>query len=117
MGVLMLELGQTTTPTGGSQNVMGLFPIALLLGMLVFMFLSARSQKKRDQRAKDDMYSRMTRNDRVLTIGGIIGTVMSVKDNEVVLKVDETTNTKMTFLKTSVQRILADDQAAPSDKR
>ena len=118
MDVLMLQLGQTTTPTGGTPNpISGLFPIALMLGLVVFMLLSSRSQKKRDQRAKDDMYSRMARNDRVLTIGGIIGTVMSVKDNEVVLKVDETTNTKMTFLKTSVQRILADEQTAPADKR
>ena len=117
MDVLMLFVGQTTTPTGGSQNVMGLFPIALMLGLVVFMLLSARSQKKREQREKESMYSRMTRNDRVLTIGGIIGTVMSVKDNEVVLKVDETTNTKMTFLKTSVQRILADDQPATAEKR
>ena len=122
MGVLMLELGQTTTPTGGSPNPMGnpmgnMFFFALMLGFIVFMLLTTRSQKKRDQRAKDDMYSRLTRNDRVLTIGGIIGTVMSVKDNEVVLKVDETTNTKMTFLKTSVQRILADDPTSPADKR
>jgi preprotein translocase subunit YajC len=113
---VMLLLGQSA-PTGGSQGAMSLFPIALMLGLVVFMLLSARSQKKREQRAKEDMYSRMARNDRVLTIGGIIGTIMSVKDNEVVLKVDETTNTKMTFLKTSVQRILADDQTATPEKR
>ena len=116
MDVLIFFVGQTTPPTGGSPT-MGLFPIALMLGLVVFMLLSARSQKKREQREKAEMYSRMAKNDRVLTIGGIIGTVMSVRDNEVVLKVDETTNTKMTFLKTSVQRILADDQASPSDKR
>ena len=117
MDVLMLLIAQTTAPTGGSQGAMGLFPIALMLGLVVFMLLSARSQKKREQREKEAMYSRMTRNDRVLTIGGIIGTIMSVKDNEVVLKVDESTNTKMTFLKTSVQRILADDPTAPAEKR
>ena len=117
MDVLILLLGQTA-PTGGPQGAMSsLFPIALMLGLVVFMLLNARSQKKREQRAKEDMYSRMTRNDRVLTIGGIIGTVMSVKDNEVVLKVDETTNTKMTFLKTSVQRILADEPTSPGEKR
>lgn len=123
MDVLMLFvgqaiLGQTTPPAGPAPNpISGFFPIALMLGLVVFMLLSARSQKKREQRTKDDMYSRMTKNDRVLTIGGIIGTVMSVKDNEVVLKVDETTNTKMTFLKTSVQRILVDEPATLADKR
>ena len=117
MDVLMLLLGQTTPPSGGSPNAMGLFPIALMLGLVVFMLLSSRSQKKREQREKDEMHARMAKNDRVLTIGGIIGTVMSVRDGEVVLKVDETTNTKMTFLKTAVQRILADDQAAPAEKR
>ena len=116
MDVLMLQLGQAT-PTGGSSNAMGLFPIALMLGLVVFMLLSARSQKKRDQREKEDMYSRMAKNDRVLTIGGIIGTVMSVKDNEVIVKVDETTNTKMTFIKTAIQRILTDDQPATAEKR
>lgn len=122
MDVLKLLVGQSilgqTPPSGGSPSPMsGLFPIALMLGLMVFMLLSARSQKKREQREKDEMHSRMAKNDRVLTIGGIIGTVMSVRDNEVVLKVDETTNTKMTFLKTAVQRILADDQTAPAEKR
>ena len=122
MDVLMLLvvpsiLGQTP-PTGGSPNPMGsLFPIALMLGLVVFMLLSSRSAKKREQREKEEMYTRMAKNDRVLTIGGIIGTVMSVRDGEVVLKVDETTNTKMTFLKTAVQRILADEQAVPAEKR
>ena len=118
MDLVVRLLGQTTPPTGGAPNPMGgLFPIALMLGLVVFMLLSSRSQKKREQREKEDMYSRMAKNDRVLTIGGIIGTVMSVRDSEVVLKVDETTNTKMTFLKTAVQRILADEQAAPAEKR
>lgn len=121
MDVLMLLIGQSvlgqTTPTGGSPNAMGFFLPAVMLAFLAFMLLSARSQKKREQREKEDMYSRMGKNDRVLTIGGVIGTVMSVRDNEVVLKVDETTNTKMTFLKTAVQRILADETSAPADKR
>ena len=117
MDVLTHLLGQTTPTGGGSQGAMSLFPIALMLGLVAFMLLSARSQKKREHREKEEMHARMAKNDRVLTIGGIIGTVMSVKVNEVVLKVDETTNTKMTFLKTAVQRILTDDQPAPAEKR
>ena len=82
------------------------------MGLVVFMLLSARSQKKREQREKEDMYSRMAKNDRVLTVGGVIGTVLTVKDNEVILKVDETTNTKMTFVKSAIQRIISDMPSA-----
>ncbi len=93
------------------------FPIALMLALVVFMVLSSRSQKKREKRERDEMYARLSKNDRVLTIGGVIGTVISVKDSEVILKVDESTNTKMTFLKSSVQRIMTEDQSAPAKAR
>jgi preprotein translocase subunit YajC len=89
---------------------------ALLLAMLTFMLLSARSQKKREKREREEMHARMAKNDRVLTIGGVVGTVFQVKDNEVVLKVDESTNTKMTFVKTAIQRLITDDQDLGSDK-
>ena len=78
---------------------------------MMFMLLSARSQKKREKRTREEMFAGMARNDRVQTMGGVIGSVLSVKDDEVVLKVDESTNTKMTFVKTSVQRILSSESA------
>ena len=92
-----------------------LFPAAIM-GMVVFMLLSARSQKKREKREREEMYASMSRNDRVQTVGGVIGTILSVKDDEVVLKVDESTNTKMTFVKSSIQRILTTD-TLPSDRK
>jgi preprotein translocase YajC subunit len=42
----------------------------------------------------------------VVTIGGIVGTVVATRDDEVVLKVDESTNTKMTFVRKAIQRVL-----------
>ena len=105
-------VGQTTTPAGppgGAPNpVASFFPIALMVALVGFMLLTARSQKKREKRERDELHARLSKNDRVLTVGGVIGTVMSVKETEVVVKVDETTNTKITFLKTSIQRILED---------
>lgn len=85
-----------------------MFP-ALMVAMLVFFMLSSRSQRKREKKEKEDMHARLTRNDRVLTLGGIIGTIVGVKEDEVVLKVDESTNTKMTFIKSAIQRVLNDD--------
>jgi preprotein translocase subunit YajC len=103
-----------TSPTSPSPGNMWFLP-ALLVAFFVFIWMSSRSSRKREQRERDAMYARMGKNDRVLTIGGVIGTVLSVKENEVVVKVDESTNTKMTFLKSAIQRILS-DEGSPKPK-
>jgi preprotein translocase subunit YajC len=50
------------------------------------------------------------KSDRVMTIGGIIGSVVSVNDAEVTLKVDESANVKITFIRSAIQRVLQDDE-------
>jgi preprotein translocase subunit YajC len=116
----LIGLIAQTTPTGPTPRqpspAGGFFFFAMMMAFVAFLLLSSRSQKKREKRERDDMHARMAKNDRVLTVGGIIGTIVSVKDTEVVVKVDESTNTKMTFLKTSIQRILSDDQVSPAQK-
>ncbi|HNQ21673.1 MAG TPA: preprotein translocase subunit YajC [Phycisphaerae bacterium] len=102
---------QPASPFGG-----GLF-IAMMLALLVFMVMSSRSQRKREQRKREELYNRLAKNDRVLTVGGAIGTIVSVKDNEVVVKVDESTNTKMTFLKTAIQRVITDETDLTAEQK
>ena len=112
----MMQLLSQAAPPPDGTGAMQFFPIALMIAVVAFMLLTARSQRAREKRERDAMYSKLAKNDRVLTIGGIIGTVISLRDGEVVLKVDESTNTKMTFLKTAVQRILTDEPASESQK-
>ena len=118
----VLDVLAQAPPAGGTApqqpGAMAFLLPAMLVAMVVFLMLSSRSQRKREERDRQSMFARIGKNDRVLTVGGLIGTVISVKENEVVLKVDETTNTKVTFIKSAVQRILSDDQsAAPADKK
>lgn len=103
--------------TGTGAGAGALFLPAVMIAMVVFMLLSARSQKRRETQEREKMFARLAKNDRVLTVGGVIGTILTVKDNEVVLKVDETTNTKMTFVKSAIQRILTDVPASESQSR
>ena len=100
-----------TQPSGAA-----FLPIAMMVALVAFMLLSARSQKKREKREREEMYARLKKNDRILTVGGVIGTLISVKDDEVVLKVDESSNTKMTFIRSSVQRILSEESSAGGSK-
>jgi preprotein translocase subunit YajC len=97
--------GQSTTTAPGSPNAApqdtgprsGSPYGSLLLMVAVFVvmyFLLLRGPRKQQQQQKQ-MVQSLKKNDRVRTIGGIYGIVMDVKGDEVVLKVDEATNTKI----------------------
>jgi len=79
----------------------------ILAMFAVIYFVMMRPQKKKQQQHRD-MLNNLKKNDRVRTIGGIIGTVVDVRDDEIVLKVDESNNTKMHFLRSAVGTVLTD---------
>ena len=115
--VILAQEGAAPTgpngPPGTPPNPVAAFlPLALAGAFIVFLLLSTRSNKKREERKRNEMYESMRKNDRVLTIGGVVGTIISVKEDEVILKVDESTNTKMTFLKSAIQRVMIDEAAS-----
>ena len=74
----------------------------------IFYFLIIRPQKKRDKETKA-MLDAMKKGDKVVTIGGIHGTVVTVKDQTVVIKVDD--NTRIEFTKTAISTVLNKDAA------
>ncbi|NQT58425.1 MAG: preprotein translocase subunit YajC [Bacteroidetes bacterium] len=88
---------------GGSGGSMVTTFITFGLIIVVFYFLIIRPQRKRDKDTKA-MISAVKKGDKVVTIGGIRGTVMSVKETVVVLKVDD--NTKLEFNKSAVSTVL-----------
>ncbi len=83
-------------------------PFLLIIG--VFWFLMARG-RSRERARYEQMLNSLKKGDRVQTIGGVLGTVVDVRDHEVVVKVDETTNTKVRFVKSAIREVL---QEAPS---
>jgi len=80
----------------------------LLLGLMlvVFYFLIFRGPRKKQQEHKQ-MVQTLSKNDKVRTIGGIIGTVVNIKGDEVTLKVDESTNTKITVVTSAIGKNLS----------
>jgi len=88
--------------------------LLLIFAMVMFFIFSSSRTKRQEQKKRDDMLKNMKRGDRVLTLGGILGTVVDVRDTEVVLKVDEGSNTKIKFTRDAVKRVLAEDEASNS---
>ena len=84
--------------------------IFLGLMFLVMYLLLFRGPRKKQQQHKQ-MVQSLEKNDKVRTIGGIIGTVVDIKGDEVTLKVDESNNTKMKFASSAIGRNLSKDKS------
>ena len=74
--------------------------------MLILLF---RGPRKKQQEQKK-MVQSLEKNDRVRTIGGIIGTVVDIKGDEITLKIDESNNTKMHVVSSAIGKNLTKDK-------
>ncbi|MCP4594376.1 MAG: preprotein translocase subunit YajC [bacterium] len=104
--MMLADSAPAGAPKGGPGGGVMMFGLILMMGVFFFVMMRGnRSQQKK----KENMINAMKKNDRVMTIGGVIGTIVSVKENEIVLKVDEASNTKMTFIKRAIQQVISED--------
>ena len=88
--------------------------MGLMIGAIVilFYFLIIRPQNKKQKETKR-MLEAIKKGDKVVSIGGIHGSVFQVKDSTVILKVDD--NTKMEFTKNAISSVV--NATVTSDKK
>jgi preprotein translocase subunit YajC len=93
---------------GAQSPIISLLPIMAII--VLFYFLLIRPQR-REQARRQTMLSSVKKNERVLTAGGIFGVVtnVNVEADEVTIKVDESTNTKLRMTLSSIVRIVGDE--------
>ena len=85
----------------------GFILMLLILGVFMFMMMSgSRREKKRQKK----MLASITKGSKVVTVGGILGTVVELRDHEVVVKVDENANTRMRLTREAIKSVLKDDE-------
>jgi preprotein translocase subunit YajC len=102
---------QAGAPAGNSNPT-----IAMLLQLLQFVpiflilyFLLIRPQQQR-QKKLEQMLKELKKGDRVVTTGGIIGTVVGIDDGKAVLKIAD--EVKVEFTKASITQVLAAEAKA-----
>jgi len=78
------------------------FMIILFGGMLLLLFWSSRSRRKQESKHKQ-MLASLKKGDKVVTIGGIVGTVIEVRPEEITVKVDESNNVRMKFVRSAIR--------------
>ncbi|MBP1998999.1 preprotein translocase subunit YajC [Paenibacillus shirakamiensis] len=79
----------------------GLFSVIIpfVIMFAVFYFLLIRPQKKKQQ-TRNSMLGSLKKGDRIVTIGGLHGTILEMSDDTVVLRVNDVT--KLTFERSAI---------------
>ncbi|TVS17928.1 MAG: preprotein translocase subunit YajC [Planctomycetaceae bacterium] len=96
---------------GGQGSILTMMMPILLIGMLFYVLMILPEKKKRNEIAR--MQEGLKKNDRVVTIGGILGVVVNVQSGseKVTVRIDEANNTRIEVLRGSISRVLSDDKS------
>lgn len=104
---------QAAADGGGMQTLVQLGPF-IVIGLLFWVLLIRPESKKNAELGK--MREGLKKNDRVLTAGGIFGTVVNVQKDakDVTIRVDEGNNTRIRVLKSAIAQILVGEESEAS---
>lgn len=108
---LLMPLGQAQPPAGGSP----LIPLALMVGVvgLYYYLLIGRPQRQLAKQ-RHEMLVSLKKKDRVLTSGGIYGTVESVdeKNEKVSVRICDEPAVRVKVSVRSIARVLREDESS-----
>jgi preprotein translocase subunit YajC len=109
----LLMAGQQAAQNGEPATGASLFTIFVpfIVIIAIFYLLIIRPQNKK-RKETEKMLSALKKGDKVVTIGGLHGTIQSVKETTVILKADD--NVKLEFLRSAISNIA--QQSASKDK-
>lgn len=96
-----LLLAAAQPAEGGGGSLIG-FLLPLLLIFAVFYFFIIRPQRKRQQE-HEEMVQALKKGDKIVTIGGIHGTITRIDDDSVLAQVDN--NVKLRFDKNAIANV------------
>lgn len=93
--------------------------VPLLFIFVIFYLLLLRPQR-RQQKERESMLSNLKKDDHVLTTGGIYGIVVSLKDDRVVLRIDERNDVRLEVRKDAIAGLVkasGAERSAPEQAR
>jgi preprotein translocase subunit YajC len=96
------------SPAGGGGGLITMLPILLILPVMYFLMI--RPQQKR-QKQWQEMLSGIKSGDRITTTGGIRGTILSIKDDAIIIKVAPD-GIKMEVAKGSIASVTTQDSGS-----
>ena len=107
-------VGKDQHTTQGPQD-MWLF--AVLLGGVVLMWIWMGRGRRKQEAKRKEMLSNLKKGDKIVSIGGVIGTVIEAKPEEITVKVDETNNVRMKFARWAIRGVGEEGKTSPDEDK
>ena len=105
MNSFVIPLLAAVPPAGADQTGGAFFstllPFALIFGIMYLLIFRPQSKRRKEA---EKMIAALKKGDKIVTIGGIHGTVQGVKETTVIVKVDD--NVKLEFLRSAVANVV-----------
>lgn len=95
-------------PGGAAQMFAGMLPAILLMGGFYFLFIAPQRKKQKEH---EKMVSELKSGDEIITTGGIYGTITSVKDDRLTVRIGDN-NTKVELAKGFINAVVKKSDAA-----
>ncbi len=117
LDLIVPVLAQQEGKDGGLTNSIWfqLWPF-LIIGVLFYFMLIAPERRKRKE--MDALLANIKKNDQVVTIGGICGTVVNASPGStfVTIRVDDGNNTRLKVLRSAISRVGMPDEGSADTK-
>ena len=97
-----------------------LFQTVIMFAPLLLLWLFMIEGPRRKQaRMREQTLKSLKKNDHVITASGIFGVITNVlpESGEVTIRVDDTTNTRIRVLLSSIERVIAEDTETSSESK
>ncbi len=97
----------------GSGGMAGSFiPMMVVMFIVIYFFMIRPEQRK--QKDKKNMMENLKKGDKILTIGGIYGTVGNIKDDTVMVRIGD--NTTVKFAKSAISSVITNKEESRENK-
>jgi preprotein translocase subunit YajC len=94
---------------GGGAMLMQLLPLLLIFGVFYFLLIRPQQKKMKEHR---EMLGTLKRNDRVVTAGGIVGRITTVRDGADEVEVEIAPNVRVTVVRGTISSVIRPGEGA-----
>jgi len=99
---LLMPALQASGDPGATPSLMTTFlPFVLIIVIVYFLMIRPQNKKRKET---EKMLAAIKKGDKVVTIGGLHGTIQTVKESTVIIKVDD--NVKLEFLRSAISNVV-----------